>query len=147
MLVASATRIWIYLLFILFASIWNWSLPNKKITALLRTIILSQNDTTSFWKTATGYKHNHFFQKDPAVLVAKSCKMGNVQISSASIIHLVMVMGTAIVMEPHVYVKQALAELTVPLICKVMSHLRKWIKIILLSYKLNKHISSSCGSF
>ena len=49
-------------------------------------------------------------------MVVKIYKTGFVQISNVSIIHLVMVMETAMVMEPHVYVKQALVELTVPLI-------------------------------
>ena len=49
-------------------------------------------------------------------MVVKIYKTGFVQISNVSIIHLAVVMETAIVMEPHAYVKQALAELTVPLI-------------------------------
>ena len=67
-------------------------------------------------------------------MVVKIYKTGFVQISNVSIIHRVMVMETAMEMEPHVYVKQALVELTVPLIWKVMSHLLllKWIEIVLL---------------
>ena len=49
-------------------------------------------------------------------MVVKIYKTGFVQISNVSIIHLVMVMETAMVMEPHVIVKQALVELTVLLI-------------------------------
>ena len=68
----------------------------------------------SYW-----FKHNHCFQKDPAVLVAKSCKMGNVQISNASIIHLVMVMETAAVIRNFANVMSDLVEQTVQLILKV----------------------------
>ena len=49
-------------------------------------------------------------------MVVKIYKTGFVQISTVSIIHLVAVMETAMMMEPHVIVKQALVELTVLLI-------------------------------
>ena len=61
-------------------------------------------------------KNLSFFQKETTAMVVKIYKTDFVQISNVSIIHLVMVMETAMVMEPHVYVKQALVELTVPLI-------------------------------
>ena len=61
-------------------------------------------------------KNLSFFQKETTAMVVKIYKTGFVQISNVSILHLVEVMETAMVMEPHVYVKQALVELTVPLI-------------------------------
>ena len=61
-------------------------------------------------------KNLSFFQKETTAMVVKIYKTAFVQISNVSILYLVEVMETATVMEPHVYVKQALAELTVPLI-------------------------------
>ena len=61
-------------------------------------------------------KNLSFFQKETTAMVVKIYKTGFVQISTVSIIHLVVVMETAMVMEPHVIVKQALVELTVLLI-------------------------------
>ena len=52
-------------------------------------------------------------------MVVKIYKTGFVQISTVSIIHLVVVMETAIVTKPHVSVMQDLVDMTVQLILQV----------------------------